>query len=300
MKLRPGPTILALCLSLFVCPPLLDAQTISFEELTEFAYPGAHSTNAYGINDAGDVVGAMHLDGVDDANGFVRYADGSFSPPIIFPGSDTRDTIATAINNEGTIAGWYLDSQGVVHGFFISGGVYTSYDHPNAVFSTHINGINDAGDFVGIYSQTQGIYRGFASVGGRLHDITIPGVTLAEPSDINNDGDIVGSGSTISDTAGFRRESRGRLRYPLRSESGAFDMFYGTNETREIVGQENGTSGLYYGGGTIYLFYNYPGLINNALTGINRRGVICGYGFDSDNLILYSYLVRRVITRTAE
>ena len=48
------------------------------------------------------------------------------------------------------------------------------------------------------------------------------------------------------------------------------------------------------------MIFNFPGLINNALTGINQQGVICGYGFDSSQLLLYSYLVRRVISGTAE
>ena len=264
MKRRPLRVILALCFSLLVCPPFLHAQTVSFEVLTEFGYPGAHSTSAYGINDAGDVVGAILLDGVSFANGFEYYADGSVSLPIVFPGSDVRDTVATAINNEGTIAGWYVDSKGP-HGFFLSGGVYTSYDHPNAVFSTLINGINDAGDFVGTYSQTAGIYRSFASVGGQLYEITVPGVTSAQPTDINNAGDIVGFASSDEDNGGFRRESRGAVRYPLQRESGVFDVFYGTNETREAVGQENGSSGLYYGGRNTYVLYNFPGLVNNAL-----------------------------------
>lgn len=66
------------------------------------------------------------------------------------------------------------------------------------------------------------------------------------------------------------------------------------------MGQENFSDGLYYGGGTTYVIYNFPGLINNALTGINQQGVICGYGFDSSQLIPCSYLVQRVISRTAE
>lgn len=298
MKRGPLRAFLTLCLSLLVCAPLLDAQTISFEVLTEFAYPGAHSTIAYGINDAGDVVGAIGLNGVGFTNGFERFADGSISAPLVFPGSGVRDTVATAINNQGTIAGWYTDSEGYPHGFFLSGGVYTSYEHPNAVFGTLINGINDDGDFVGTYSHTAGIIRSFVSVGGKLHEVTIPGVSSIQPTDINNKGDIVGFASSATGSGGFRRESNGALRYPFQRESGVSDVFYGTNNSREAVGQENGDSGLFYGGGTTYVIYNFPNLLNNALTGINRRGVICGYGFSSSELILYSYLVHRVITRT--
>lgn len=291
---------LVLCLCLLVGPSLLDAQTISFEVLAEFGYPGAHATFAYGINDAGDVVGSILLDMVDYANGFERYADGSVSMPIVFPGSGVRDTVATAINNEGTLAGWYADSTGTPHGFFLSQGVFTSYDHPDAV-STRINGINDAGDFVGTYTQTGGIQHNFASIGGELSEIIIPRTTtVAQPTDINNRGAIVGWAEGSTGGGGFRLESSGRHRYPLQRESGIFDHFFGTNETRASVGQENFSDGLYYGGGTTYVIYNFPGLINNALTGINQQGVICGYGFDSSQLILYSYLVQRVISRTAE
>ena len=299
MKRRPFTPILAFSLSLLVCPSFLHAQTITFEILATLAYPGALTTIAHGINDEGDVVGEILLPFHGFPNGFVRTND-TFSLPIIFPGSEVSATIATAINNEGTVAGWYSDTQGISHGFFLADGVYTSYDHPSAVFSTKITGINDAGDFVGTYSATEGIFIAFASVGGKLRQITLPRVNSTEPADISNSGDIVGTGRTISMTAGFRREKRGRLQFPLQRERGNGTYFFGTNEAKETVGQENGALGLYFDGGTAYATYAKPGLINNAFTGINSQGVICGYGFDSIQRILYSYLVQRVITGTQE
>lgn len=299
MKPRPLRVTLALCFSLLVCPPNLRAQTVSFEVLAEFAYPGALSTAAWDINDAGDVVGNILLEGSSRLSGFQYYADGSVSMPIVFPGSDVTNTMVFAINNEGTIAGSYVDSTGS-HGFFFSGGVYTSYDHPDGVFGTFINGINDAGDFVGTYSPESGVSRDFASVGGQLHSVTLPGVQFPRATDINNHGDIVGFADSDAGSGGFRRDSRGAVRFPLQRESGVFDVFYGTNETREAVGQENGATGLYFGGRDIYVLYNFPNLVNNTLTGINRHGVICGSGFSSRDLKVYSYLVQRVVTRTGE
>ncbi len=298
MKSQPWRAILAFCLSLFAGPALLHGQDVSFEVLTEFGYPGAHATSAYGINDAGDVVGAIALDQVGYSSGFARYADGTLSEPIFFPGSDVIETVATAINNAGTIAGWYVNSTGP-HGFFLSDGVYTSYDAPDAI-ATLINGINDAGDFVGRASRTQGVYEGFANVGGKFYQLTIPDVTYLEPTDITNEGDIVGFASSGGPSGGFLRGRNGVVRSPLQRESGVSDQLNGANERREAVGQETGSSGLYYGGRDIYAIYNFPTLINNALTGINRGGVICGSGFSVGDLKIYSYLVQRVRPKTAE
>ncbi|MBA3963911.1 MAG: hypothetical protein H0X40_18705 [Chthoniobacterales bacterium] len=300
MKIRLLPALLILSLPL-LGPSLLQAQTISFKPVARFTYPGAVSTLANGINDSGNVVGGYVLPNQDYASGFERLADGSFAS-IIVPGSGVYLTYPTAINNQGTVAGWYeADTPFGAHGFFLSGGVYTTFDHPAASGSiTHILGLNDAGDFVGVYAADQGIYHAFASIGGQLSEITIPGATYVEADDINNKGDIVGWYNTTQTSSGFRLESDGTLRYPIKPSGNTSAILFGTNETTASVGQENGNFAFYYGGGNTYVTYTFPHLSFNSFTGINQRGVICGYGFDEVAKIDYSYLVRRVVTPAAQ
>ena len=298
MKIPRLYATLALGLSLFLSPGLLHAQTISFKPAAKFLYPGAVNTLANAIDDEGDVVGIYQQVTFGDANGFERFADGHFSAPIIYPGA--VQTVPTAINNGGTIAGWYQDSAGGGHGFFLTNGVYTSFDHPNAFFTTLIYGINDAGDFVGTYTTSDGKFHNFASVGGQFSEITIPGSTYIEAHDINNNGDIAGWYNTTETTNGFRLQGDGTLRYPIKPPADFSSNLYGTNDTKASVGQANGTLGLYYGGGNSYLSYTFPGLTFNQFTGINQRGLICGYGSDSVAHVGYGYLVRRVITASPE
>jgi hypothetical protein len=72
-----------------------------------------------GINDTGDVVGSF----TDEPgtgrgiSGFTRYADGTFSPPIVYPGA--FQTVLTGINNNGTAVGFYsTETPTATHSFF--------------------------------------------------------------------------------------------------------------------------------------------------------------------------------------
>ena len=47
-----------------------------------------------------------------------------------------------------TVAGDYVTSDGNLHGFFLSGGTFTGFDVPGAIF-TAVLSINNPGDFAG-------------------------------------------------------------------------------------------------------------------------------------------------------
>jgi probable HAF family extracellular repeat protein len=88
--------------------------------LTTIDVPGARSTRALGINDAGQVVGGY----TDDAmvtHGYLRR--GGTITTIDVPGA-TR-TQFSGINNAGQMVGDYIDSGGVGHGLLWSGGAST-------------------------------------------------------------------------------------------------------------------------------------------------------------------------------
>jgi probable HAF family extracellular repeat protein len=80
------------------------------------------STSPFGINAAGDIVGAFAI------HGFL-YRGGTFTT-IDVPGAFSTD--ADGINNAGQIVGNYRDAAGT-HGFLYHDGSFTTIDVPGAV-----------------------------------------------------------------------------------------------------------------------------------------------------------------------
>src|SRR5262249_13365501 len=107
----------------------------SIEVITTFDYPGSgNSTLPQKINERGDIVGEF-IDPSGVTAGFVRFSDGSFSAPIVDPNDTVGFTEGRGINNSRTVVGDYATSDGNLHGFFLSGGPFTGFDVPGAVFT---------------------------------------------------------------------------------------------------------------------------------------------------------------------
>ena len=79
---------------------------------TTFAVPGATSTGATGINNAGQIVGATTIGGID--LGFERDAAGNFT---LFSIAGAASTQATGINDAGQIVGVTSIGGGLQLGF---------------------------------------------------------------------------------------------------------------------------------------------------------------------------------------
>ena len=135
--------------------------------------PGSVLTQAIGINDSNQIVGAYRLAGGSD-HGFL-LSGGTYTT-FDFPGNITS---AYAINNTGQIVGAYQLTGNTnatpQHGFLLSGGAFTSIDVPGAT-QTLATGINDAGQIVGQYNDATGTH-GFLLNGGVFTTINVPGET---------------------------------------------------------------------------------------------------------------------------
>ena len=97
---------------LVACPQALFAREPQFtvQVLATIDYPGSgNSTTVQGINDLGDVTGYFE-DSSGATRSFIRYADGSFSAPIVEPNDAGNLTVARGINNLGEICGYYFSS----------------------------------------------------------------------------------------------------------------------------------------------------------------------------------------------
>src|SRR5258708_34560321 len=159
--MKPKQIFISILAVLFVFPLMgtfaqQAANSGSIEVITTFDYPGTViSTQPQKINDGGDIVG-IYVDSLGVTRGFVRFSDGSFSAPIVDPNDTVGFTEGRGINNSATVCGDYATSDGNLHGFFLSGGTFTEYDVPGAVF-TAVLGINNPADFAGPFIGAIGV-----------------------------------------------------------------------------------------------------------------------------------------------
>jgi probable HAF family extracellular repeat protein len=118
--------------------------------------PGAVSSAATGINNAGDIVGyATNAAGV--TSGWLLQ-DKQLTT-LQYPGGS--DTQALGVNDGDEIVGTYTDSSGVQHGFTLLGPLTTgpawqSIDDPGGIGSTVVNGVSEYGALAGSYTDSVG------------------------------------------------------------------------------------------------------------------------------------------------
>ncbi len=164
---------------------------------TTIDVPGAVLTEAFGINNGGQIVGAFY--GHDFVTHGFLLSDGVFTQ-IDFPAATA--TYATGINDSGQIVGFYT-VMGSDHGFLLTGINFTMIDVLGAS-STWASGINNQGVVVG-YSFTN-VYSGFIWNQGVVTTLTDPKASTGGTSAtaINNLGDVVGYyGNAAGKTVGF-------------------------------------------------------------------------------------------------
>jgi uncharacterized membrane protein len=111
------------------------------------SFPGVTGTEAFGINERGDIVGSFTRAGPDGA---FLLRNGKYTE-ITVPNATSVD--AYAINDRGDIVGSYTDSKGD-HGFVLSDGVVTTVDVPfkDAFETNKVTDINEQGWMVGVYT----------------------------------------------------------------------------------------------------------------------------------------------------
>jgi probable HAF family extracellular repeat protein len=136
-------------------------------QLTDLgAFSGGHS-DAYGINDAGQVVGASLVAG--DGGGWraFEYSKGTMNEL----GIDSTFSIAWDINNAGQIVGEWLPSNAHdSHAFLYKDGTVQDLGNLGGD-STYALSINDRGDIVGYGTTGLGILHGFIYVDGKMVDL---------------------------------------------------------------------------------------------------------------------------------
>jgi probable HAF family extracellular repeat protein len=156
---------------------------------------GGNWSSAYGVNNAGTVVGYGNI-GNGMFRGFVWTPDRGMQQLGTFGGNNSY---ATAINSSGEVVGHASLSSGYENAFLEAGGVMTDLGSLGGG-SSYAYGINDSGVVVG-YSWVAGDDnpQAFVYMNGVMQDLNalIPsgsGWDLLEAYAINNGGEIVGEG----------------------------------------------------------------------------------------------------------
>src|SRR5258708_36035982 len=145
-------------------------------------FPGATSTQAWGITLGGDIVG-FYVSADKATHGFLK-SRGEFSS-IDFPGASYTE--ANGISPRGDIIGDYaatLTGSGPHHGFVLSReGVFTTIDYPGST-STVTRGMNSHGDILRSYTSADNVNHIFVMIANQFSAIgqyttldDVPGAT---------------------------------------------------------------------------------------------------------------------------
>jgi uncharacterized membrane protein len=179
------------------------------------------------------------------------------------PYQGVAQTIASGINDNGEIAGWYFKtSTGLTaHGFLLNNGSYSTYDFTASY--TDFQGINNQGQVVG----TSGI-AGFLFSNGQFSTISVPGSIQTFAHGINNFGQIVGVADVPNGLESFLLAGGN---YSIFNVGGGAN---GINDAGQIVGTNGGHGYLLSNG--ISSLIDFPGASCTYLGGINDLGTIVG------------------------
>jgi hypothetical protein len=184
------------------------------------------------INKAGSITG-HYTDGNGFYHGFLRSPAGEFLT-LNAPGTGTSVSFrfgafpgSININNQGTIAGNYIDFNNISHGFLRSpGGEFTTLDAPGAKSvpdsfdGTLPKSINNGGAITGNYVDSNGLIHGFLRTSsGKLTTFDAPGASCVAasgfgtfPESINETGVITGHCTNAHNvTHGFVRDPSGKF-----------------------------------------------------------------------------------------
>jgi uncharacterized membrane protein len=261
----------------------------SIEVITTFDYPGTgNSTLPQKINERGDIVGEF-VDSNGVTSGFVRFRDGTFSAPIVDPNDTVGFTEGRGINNSRTVVGDYATSDGNLHGFFLSGGTFTEYDVPGAVF-TAVLSINNPGDFTGTFSNDNVTQQAFVNIGGTLTLFSVPGASATLAYDINDSKRLV-VGYYVDASGilhGYYRDANGALHFPVDPSGSTATILFGDNNRKWVVGRYADASGVTHGLFFVppdnFFTFDYPGSTFTSLNGISSQGNICGRYVDGSGI----------------
>lgn len=245
------------------------------------AYPGAVATNAFGMNNRGQVVG-VYEDGSGNVHGFIT--DGNRFASIDPPGS--IGTYVYKINDAGVSVGPYYTADGLQHGFSYQNGRYTNIDFPGAAGGTSANGINSTGDIVGQYWDVSGTSHGFIFNHGHYQRLDVANSANTDLTMINDSGLITGNifaDFLTGPYLGFVRDGGHYTNVSFPGALAALPQCINNSNMLAGIFANQIIDGAFYGDGFVTVF-GYPYEIYGETYGINDRGQVVGSTATADGV----------------
>jgi hypothetical protein len=224
---------------------------LSNGNFTTFDYPGAVFTTLCDISPSGNTLLGIYQDASLILHGFL-LSHGHLST-IDVPGASSTvppngcgvgcGTQPLSLSPEGDVGGVFNTPSGHLHGFVLSGGIFTQIDFPGSVF-TSVQAVS-AGRILG-GEISGGLAHGYLLVNGAFTQLDVPGSVATAPIDINPEGTIVGEYFTPDGrNHGFKLEAG---QFTIVDVPGAiFNFASGITPQGIIVGKYETPDGKFHG-----------------------------------------------------
>ena len=275
-----GVLILAFLLSL----PALHAQTPQYTITDLGGMGGNDSSFAYGINDAGQVVGYAATP--ESAAHSFLYSNGTMTDLGTLGGSQSY---ATGINNSGQIVGYSNNSSGAVHSFLYSN--FTGMTDIGPSGGIYAYGINDAGQIVG-ESFLNGNVHAFLSTNGTMTDLGALSGASSLAVGVNKSGQVTGYSDTFTNGVQAQHAflySGGHMT-DIGTLGGGASSASGINNAGQVVGWAQTSSNVFdaflYSNGSMHDLGNLGGSsagIASQAFGINNSGQVVGLSYTTND-----------------
>ena len=225
---------------------------------------GGQSLQAFGVNNAGQVVGSINNSAPGSNQQAYIWQAGAFT--LLSGPSGALGTSALGIANNGVVVGSYYtalvdDGTGTlvpdtVRGFVLDAGTYSTVEVPGADF-TQLRGVSPDGRWVSGYATTAGVNQGFVfdRSTSAFTFLGVAGSQFPLPQGISGSGVVTGSDIFLPPGGGV----------PPQRPAFLFDLATGTRTD-----------------------YNFPGWTRAAFRDIDESGQIVGWlsGVDSAGMPL--------------